>query len=133
MRPRRLRTCTGRRRGVSGVILAVIGSRGFTDKRKFLEAMERFFGETRPDGIISGGARGVDTMGKEWAEVRRIPVTVIRPDWGREGRSATFNRNAEVIGACDMVIAFWGGKSAGTRDSLEVARRLKKTTVVVFV
>lgn len=105
--------------------LAVIGSRSITDTD-----LTRYITD-RPDEIISGGARGIDTLAAAYAEANGIPLTVFLPDYARYGRSATHIRNRLIIEHADSVLAIWDGKSRGTLSSIGMARRLGKRLVVV--
>ena len=62
--------------------------------------------------IISGGARGVDTIAKNYTLVNRnIRLEEFIPNWKKYGRSAGIIRNGDIIKASNLVIAFWDGKS----------------------
>lgn len=89
--------------------VAVVGSRNLwvDDLGKYL-----------PDGvteIISGGARGVDTCAREYAIAHGIKLTEFLPDYDRYGRVAPLYRNITIIEHADLVMAFWDGKSRGTK------------------
>jgi hypothetical protein len=43
-------------------------------------------------------------------------------DWAKYGPAAGPIRNKEIIDACDVVIAFWDGKSKGTANSIKLAK-----------
>ena len=89
--------------------IAIIGSRGITDIN---------LSEYVPDDIteiISGGAKGVDTLAREYALSHKIKLTEILPDYKRYGRGAPLKRNITIIEIADLVIAFWDGKSHGTK------------------
>ena len=51
-------------------------------------------------------------------------VAWIRADWERFGRAAGMRRNEQLLQCVkpDVVIAFWDGKSPGTRNMIEHAR-----------
>ena len=89
--------------------IAVIGSRGLTvaDLGKYL-----------PEGtteIVSGGAKGIDTCAKEYALSHNIKLTEFLPEYEKFGRSAPLKRNLQIIEYADIVLAFWDGKSKGTK------------------
>ena len=44
-------------------------------------------------------------------------------DWQRYGRGAGPIRNKQIVESADLVIAFWDGKSNGTRSALAHAER----------
>ena len=89
--------------------VAVIGSRGLTvnDLGKYLPA------DTTE--IISGGAKGIDTCAKEYALSHNIKLTEYLPEYKKYGHSAPLKRNITIIENADVVLAFWDGKSRGTK------------------
>jgi len=93
--------------------VAVIGSRGITvpDLEKYLPP------ETTE--IVSGGAKGVDTSAREYAEAHNIKLTEFLPEYEKYGRGAPLKRNLQIIGYADLVLAFWDGKSRGTKYVIE--------------
>lgn len=106
--------------------VAVVGSRGFTDYDKLSEVLS----EIPITEIISGGAAGADSLAEKFAAVWEIPITILRPDWSK-GRGAGLARNTDIVTAADLVIAFWDGKSPGTRDSIRKAKNMGKEVKVI--
>ena len=102
--------------------IAVIGSRSFSD----FKLLEKVLSTHNITEIISGGARGADSLAEQYAKEHNIKTTVFLPDWNKYGKSAGFRRNSDIIEACDEVIAFWDGVSRGTLDSIMKASKLKK-------
>ncbi len=103
---------------------AIIGSRGLTvsDLDKYL-----------PDGtneIVSGGAKGIDSCAKEYALSHGLPITEFLPEYEKYGRSAPLKRNLEIIKYADIVLAFWDGRSKGTKYVID---NCKKTGVEVKI
>ncbi len=81
--------------------------------------------------IISGGARGVDTSAREYANAHGIPLTEILPDYKKyPGRIAPLKRNIEIIEKADLVLAFWDGESHGTKFVIDNCRKLGKRVIV---
>lgn len=85
--------------------------------------------------VISGGARGADKLAKEWCKSYTAGKVYIEypADWNKYGRQAGILRNTEIIRAADEVVAFWDGKSTGTRDSIRKAQQLKKDTHIFYI
>ena len=81
--------------------------------------------------VISGGAKGYDTMAAAWARLRGIAVTELRPDYQKHGRAATFIRNRAIVDSADIVVAFWDGKSRGTKYTIDYAEKKKKDIIIV--
>ncbi|MEZ3452916.1 MAG: DUF2493 domain-containing protein [Oscillospiraceae bacterium] len=100
--------------------VAVIGSRSLTvdDLGKYL-----------PEGtteIISGGARGVDACARNYAIAHNIKLTEFLPEYEKYGRRAPLKRNITIIENADTVLAFWDGKSNGTRFVIKKYREMGK-------
>ena len=97
--------------------LAIVGSRDFDDY-EFLKKIIHFHPCSH---IISGGARGADTLAKRYAAEHGIPIRQFIPDWDTFGKSAGFRRNEKIVEACDELVAFWNNVSRGTKHSLMLA------------
>jgi hypothetical protein len=94
--------------------------------------------------VINGDAKGADTLGKEWAEARNIPVENFPADWKNidvEGAvvkerfnkwtkknekynaNAGFQRNSTMVDEADAVIALQpNGPTNGTQDTIKKAK-----------
>lgn len=86
-----------------------------------------------PDKIISGGARGVDTYAKQYAERYNIPFQEFKPDWKKYGKGAGHVRNQEMVDIADMVVALWDGKSKGTKSTIDKANKKGIPVVIEMV
>jgi len=107
------------------VKLAVIGSRNFPSIR-----LENYI-PAHVTEIVSGGARGIDRLAKEFAKETHIPLTEFLPDYNRYGRGAPLKRNGEIAAYADECLAFWDGMSRGTAHAITQFRRVgKKVTVI---
>lgn len=100
--------------------VAVVGSRNISisDIGSFLPQ-----GTTE---IVSGGARGVDACARRYARKHGIPLTEFLPDYDTYGRMAPLRRNDRIIQYADVVLAFWDGRSHGTRYVLRRCREVHK-------
>lgn len=80
--------------------------------------------------IISGRARGADTVGVRWAEHYGYAVDAYPADWDRYGKRAGFLRNRQMLqeGKPDLGIEFPGGR--GTAD---MHSQLQRAGVPVYV
>lgn len=103
--------------------LLIAGSRGFEDYALLVKKLARILGEVRPDVVVSGGARGADRLGERWAKERGIAVRRFPADWERLGKRAGYVRNEEMAEDATHLVAFWDGKSRGTKHMIDIARR----------
>lgn len=108
--------------------VAVIGGREFND----YDRLKRILDLYPITVIVSGGAKGADSLGEKYANEKNLKKEIYHPDWDLFGKSAGFLRNTTIIENCDMVVAFWDGASKGTKDSLDKAQKLKKTTLIAY-
>ena len=100
----------------------VSGGRDFDDLSMLMDRLDRLHAMHPITKLIHGGARGVDTMAGQWADVYGIPVEVYPADWKKYGKSAGYRRNAQMLreGEPDEVVVFPGGK--GTQMMAKLAR-----------
>ena len=64
-----------------------------------------------PDMVLlhGGSPRGAERIAACWADNRKVPQVVFKPDWTREGRAAPFKRNDRLLDALPIgVIVFPG-------------------------
>ena len=80
--------------------------------------------------VVSGGTRGVDSLGECWARRNNRAVKVFPAEWNKYGKAAGAIRNAEMGMYADALIAVWDGQSRGTKDMIERAK-LQELRVVV--
>lgn len=84
--------------------------------------------------VVSGMARGVDTLGERWAAANRIPVKFFPARWRSPGGdydpAAGFKRNELMAQYADALIAVWDGESRGTADMI---RRAESRGLRVYV
>lgn len=92
---------------------------GFQKITKLLRTITQDFGEVE---VVCGEARGADTVGKEWARDNGVPVASFPADWEEHGKAAGHIRNAAMAEYGTHLIAFWDGKSRGTKNMIDVAR-----------
>lgn len=76
--------------------------------------------------IISGGAKGADTLGEKFAKEYNKELIVFKPNWDKYGKSAGFKRNVDIINECDYCAIFWDGQSHGTKHDIYLCHQYNK-------
>lgn len=104
-----------------GENVIVCGGRDFKDRKAvfgMLDAMPKI------TLVVSGAARGADTLADEWAQARGVARIICPANWDGEGRAAGYWRNermARNISPIHRVIAFPGGR--GTENMVDIAKK----------
>ncbi|MCD8296694.1 MAG: DNA-processing protein DprA [Prevotella sp.] len=102
------------------MIVGIVGTRKATDYdgfKKLVSPYRKFI-----TGIVSGGAKGIDTLAKRLAQEWDIPFEEFLPDYTFYGRQATLIRNSQIVDASDRILAFPASDSRGTLDTISKAR-----------
>lgn len=79
--------------------------------------------------IVSGGARGADTLGEKFANEMGLEITRFIPDWNGLGKRAGYVRNDQMARFAiednneGVLIAFWDGQSKGTKHMIDLANK----------
>jgi len=107
--------------------VAVIGSRNLS-----VENLGDYLPENTTE-IVSGGAKGVDTCARDYALSHGIKITEYLPEYEKYGRAAPLKRNITIIQNADLVLAFWDGKSKGTKFVIDSCEKLGVEVRVVEV
>lgn len=112
--------------------IAIIGTRECGNINLEQEIINRML-IFRNDTIISGGARGIDTLAAMYARKHGMKLLEFRPDYATYGRSATFVRNRQIVDEADVVIAFWNGTSRGTKYTIEYAKKKHVPVIIIRI
>lgn len=115
--------------------IIVAGTRTFDDYlllKEKLDQLTKYL--TNKDFIIlSGNAQGADRLGELWATRNFVTYQVYRPDYQKyKPKIAPIMRNQEMVDNADILVAFWNGKSTGTKDIIERAVNESLQRVIVI-
>lgn len=80
--------------------------------------------------IVSGTARGADRLGERFAHEFGCKLKQFPADWSK-GRQAGMLRNIEMGNYADALVAFWDGKSRGTKFMIDYAKKKKLKVKVI--
>lgn len=104
----------------------IAGSRDFADYELLRAKCDALLQDRRDESniiIVSGTARGADRLGERYARERGYRIERYPADWDRDGNSAGPIRNAKMADNAHALIAFWDGRSRGTMNMIDTARK----------
>ena len=108
----------------AGARIAFTGGTDCNDHTRIWEALDKIRAK-HPDMVLlhGGSPRGAERIAACWADSRKVPQVVFKPDWTRDGRAAPFKRNDRLLEALPIgAVVFPGsGISANLADK---ARKL---------
>lgn len=124
----------------------VVGSRDFNDYSLMCEKLDFILKDKKYVVIVSGGAKGADSLAERYAKEHGYELKVFEAKWNdieglpesaigyRNGipyrKRAGYERNEEMhrfisvpSGHARVVVAFWNGSSKGTAHNFELATK----------
>lgn len=109
--------------------LLVAGSRGFNNYPMLKEKLDYLL-QNQSDKeihIVSGGAKGADTLAEWYAKERGYQMHVFPADWNRFGKSAGYRRNEQMHQFISQFpkrgcVCFWDGSSKGTQHNFDLCK-----------
>lgn len=121
------------RKGIMSFKVVVAGSRTFCTREHYamLHNKLQFLLSRKADvTIISGDARGADSLGVKYAKEKGHDIMHFPADWNKYGKSAGYKRNVEMADNADAVVVFWNGISKGSEHMINIAKERKLPLVV---
>jgi len=136
------------------MILAVIGSRTYKNKKQVYEEIDKVREEYDITGIVSGVSEddkndtGPDTYGRDYALENVLeyighpaqwndisePCRLKYTRWGKPFNAlAGLNRNTFIAEDGEIGLAFWDGKSKGTKDTIDKMKALGKEVITILI
>jgi hypothetical protein len=100
----------------------VAGGRNFSDYDLLSSTLHRLISKKCEVEIVSGMARGADSLALRFANENNLVVKKFPANWDRHGNSAGYKRNVQMAEYADACVCFWDGESKGTADMIRVAR-----------
>ncbi|MDR3049232.1 MAG: DUF2493 domain-containing protein [Elusimicrobiota bacterium] len=110
--------------------IIVAGSRDFSDYAFLSKKLDAL---GRKDIIVSGMAKGADLLAHQYAKEHNMEIIEMKANWKKYGRAAGPIRNREMAKIADALIAFWDGKSKGTKNMIDTMNKLKKAASVYLI
>ncbi len=99
----------------------VCGSREWPTPERIFQRLLELPLDTK---IIHGTAKGVDSQADFYARQLGLSVQRFPANWDQYGKRAGFLRNVQMLEEQpDLVLAFWDGKSKGTKHTIDQAAK----------
>lgn len=128
----------------------IAGHRKFNNYKLLAAKCDHYLKEIKVTEIVSGKAAGADYLGEVYAKRKGYPVKGFPADWQniknkpaveiakrKDGvkywKLAGHARNKQMAEYADALIAFWDGKSTGTKDMIDQAREKGLKVAVVRI
>ena len=108
--------------------LFICGSRTITDRKWIFSEINKCINiaDFKDISILEGGAKGVDTIAKEYAIENNIPVVEYLPDYDKYHNKACHQRNEKMAKACDFMLVLLDGESGGSLHDILMAEKYRK-------
>ena len=109
--------------------IAIVGGRDFNDFNLLNETISAYIKENniiQPEFIS-----GADSLGEKYAVENQFPITIFKPDWKTFHKAAGIIRNKTIIENSEIVFAFWNNVSKGTKNSIDIAKKLNKKLIII--
>jgi hypothetical protein len=104
------------------VRVIVCGSRRWQDRDAIINRLADLTYGNPEVTIVHGAAQGADKIAHQEAQKLGFFVEPHPADWEQHGKRAGYLRNEEMVKlGADLCIAFWDGRSNGTRHTMDLA------------
>jgi hypothetical protein len=105
--------------------LVVAGGREFENYKLLSTQLDKYLPDiikTHDVIILSGCAKGADSLGEQYAREHGFAIEQHPAAWEHYGNAAGPIRNKEMTGMADAVIVFWDGQSKGSKSMINCAK-----------
>ena len=85
------------------------------------------------ENIVSGGAKGADTLGEKFSKKYGLNIIIYKPNWNLHGKKAGILRNTDIVEKSTHMIAFPSKYGKGTQDSIRKAENKKIPIKVLYI
>ena len=118
---------------ISKYRVIIAGCRDFADYELLKEKCDFYLQNKKKEDIVivTGQAFGADALGERYAQERGFQLETYPADWKVHGRAAGPIRNAKMASVAHALISFWDGKSRGTKNMIDTAKKHNLQVAVV--
>lgn len=111
--------------------LIIAGTRTFDDYELLRRHTDYLLSNIKDEiEIVSGHARGADSLGERYAKERGFQLKLFPADWERYGKTAGFRRNTQMAQYADALLVFYDGVSHGTAHMIRTMKETKPTAPI---
>jgi|TARA_B110000908_G_C10223161_1_gene436458 hypothetical protein len=112
--------------------IIIAGGRDLKNYALVYSMCQFYLQNTQVTEIVSGKARGADALGERFAKDMGIYVREFPAEWEKYGKTKAGKiRNEQMAKYGTHLIAFWDGKSRGTANMIELAKKHRLKVKVV--
>jgi hypothetical protein len=106
-----------------GTRIAFAGGVDCNDHHRIWAVLDKVMAKHSEMVLLHGGTpRGAERIAACWADARKVPQVVFKPDWTRHQKAAPFKRNDQLLEALPIGVILFPG--SGVTDNLaDKARR----------
>lgn len=83
--------------------------------------------------ILCYQEKGIGSVAEQYARYHRIHVETAEPDGNQNGQGEISEQDIQMVAMADLVVAVWDGKSRGTKEVADYARKTGKQVNVITV
>jgi hypothetical protein len=109
----------------------IAGGRDFDDFRFLCKKCMKKLQNKTDVTIVSGAAKGADQLGEKFANFMGYDIKRFPANWDL-GLVAGMLRNRDMAEYADALIAFWDGKSKGTKNMIEEAQKRNLQVAIYY-
>ncbi|AHC54835.1 GTP-binding domain [Tunisvirus fontaine2] len=101
--------------------IGIVGGRDFCDRSLFSKELRKLWKQYNFTCVVSGGAKGADSLAEKWARHKKVEL-IVHPPKDKTKAYSYIERNKEIVGDSDFLVAFWDGESRGTNSTINFAK-----------
>ena len=108
----------------AGTRVALTGGSDYNDVARIWAALDKVRAKYSDMVVLHGGStKGAELIAAKWADSRKVPQVVFKPDWARYKNAAPFKRNDQMLEAMPVgILVFPGNGVSG--NLADKARKL---------
>jgi hypothetical protein len=113
----------------AGARIAFSGGTDCNDHTRIWDALDKIRAK-HPDMVLlhGGSPRGAERIAACWADNRKVPQVVFKPDWNRHRNAAPFKRNDQMLEALPIGVVVFPGSGI----SANLADKARKRSIPVW-